>query len=64
VEDQGGNAGVLYEFVATEALELGAMAWADVGSLRWPVSLAAEAKVPGRVSLEADAPPGPQPYVR
>lgn len=52
--------------VATmDALQHDAAAWEDGGSLKWPMVLAEEASLPGRVSAEVNANlPGPQPNDR
>ena len=53
----------LPQLLATEALDLGSTAWEDGGSLRWPMVVAKQQTVPGRVSVEVDALlPGPQPH--
>ncbi|CAN0145107.1 unnamed protein product [Scytosiphon promiscuus] len=52
------------EIAKANALEIGLTAWEGGASHRWPIFLAENQEVPGRVSVEVDAHlPGPQPHV-
>jgi len=62
--DQGDDIAPPHLLVA-EALDLGTAAWEDGGSLKWPVTVALQSTVAGRVSIEVEvALPGPQPHTR
>ena len=61
--DAEGGGALPPQLLTAEALDLGAAAWEDGASLRWPMILAHRAEMAGRVSAEVDASlPGPQPH--